>query len=271
MTFLIRELSNYLGKPTLLYDFTRDTKTWRYTSADRDIILGANTYTALPIKCSEINQTGDSQSDEVTITMPAAEEMPSLFVSVPPVDRVKVTVRRYHKDDADSAIRYVGYVDRVKRITPLKAELKCKTLDATLRRAGARLMWQRTCPHALYSRPCGVNRASYAVAATATAVSGVNLSATALGSSVDGHFYGGYIEWATAPDIRMWRAITGHAGNTVSLLGGTFGLEVGDTFTAYPGCARNAETCNDKFNNLPNFGGIRHLPQRSPFDGNPVF
>lgn len=271
MAFSIRELSNYLGKPTLLFDFVRDTKTWRYTSADRDIVFGGNTYTALPITCSEINQTGDSQADEVSIMMPATEEMPTLFVSVPPVDRVKVTVRRYHKDDADAAIRYVGYVDRVKRVTPLKAELKCKTLDATLRRAGARLTWQRSCPHALYSRPCGVVRASYAAAGTATAVAGINLSATVLGTFTAGYFYGGYVEWETEPNVRMWRAITGHAGNTVALLGGTFGLEVGDTFTAYPGCARTAEECNAKFNNLPNFGGIRHLPQRSPFDGNPVF
>ena len=271
MPFSSIEISSYGGQPTLLFEFTRDTKVWRYTAADRDVVFGGNTFKAVPISCGEIAQTGDSQTDEVTIIMPANEGMPALFVEVPPVDRIRARVLRFHRDDSDFGIRYVGYVDRVRRITPLRAEVKCKTLDATLRRSGARLTWQRSCPHVLYGSGCGVNKAGYAVAGTVSSLTGATLSASALAAFAAGYFTGGLIEWIVETDVRMWRTITSHDGSSATLLGGTYGLDVGMNFTVYPGCNRTAEECNDRFNNLSRFGGIRHLPQRSPFDGNPVF
>lgn len=271
MVFAFMDIANYAGRPTLLVDFERGLKVWRYTAADRNVTFNSNVYTAVPLSIGEISQTGDTQADEVTITMPANEEMPALFVNVPPANRVRVTVRRFHQGDTDAGIRYVGYVDRVRRITPLKAEVKCKALAATLRRSGARLSWQRSCPHVLYDGQCGVNKAAFAASGTVAALDSQNLIVNALGAYANDYFSGGMIEWEIEPGVQSWRTITGHVSTGITVLGGTYGFEVGNVVTVYPGCQRTAEECDVKFNNLSRFGGIRHLPQKSPFNGDPVF
>lgn len=37
-------------------------------------------------------------------------------------------------------------------------------------------------------------------------------------------------------------------------------IQIGDTFTVYPGCDKSITTCRDKFNNVVNFRGEPHVP-----------
>jgi uncharacterized phage protein (TIGR02218 family) len=271
VAFSFQELSNYLGRATFLATFTRGGQVWTYTSADRDITLGTRIYRAIPMKVGAVNQSDDIQSDEVSIEMPADIPMVSWHILVPPTERVSVSVARYHRGGDDAVTRFSGLVDRVKRVSPLKAEVKCKTLLASFMRGGARLTWQRECGHALYGPGCGVDKAAHAVGGTVTALDGITIVADALSSLADGRFNGGFIEWDFQPAMRARRAITLHSGTIVALLGGTYGLSVGTPFIAYPGCPRNAESCDTLYNNLPNYGGFRHMPSKSPFNGEPVF
>lgn len=271
MLFDLAEVSNYAGRPTYLFEFGRGAQTFRYAAADRDVIVDGNTYTAAAISCSAIRQTGDTQSDEFTITLPTSLTVVSDFVLVPPSERVTAVVKRYHRDGDDAVVRYSGFVDRIKRVSTAKSEVICKALTATFRRAGVRLPWQRQCPHALYDVSCRVNKAAYATSAVVSSKDGINVTASGLAAAGAGRLTGGFIEWTTADGIKAWRAITAHDTTTIALLGGTTGLDVGDTIVAYPGCPHTAEGCNTLFNNLPNFGGFRHLPSKSPFDGDPVF
>jgi hypothetical protein len=67
------------------------------------------------------------------------------------------------------------------------------------------------------------------------------------------------------------RGIKSHVGDTVILLGSTFGLLPGQSLNFFPGCRRTRQVCNDKFNNILNFGGFPDTPGKSPFSGDPVF
>ena len=60
--------------------------------------------------------------------------------------------------------------------------------------------------------------------------------------------------------------MTSHAGSSLTLAN-PCALAVSDAVTLYPGCARNRETCKNKFNNILNFGGWPWIPLRNPFDG----
>jgi uncharacterized phage protein (TIGR02218 family) len=243
----------------------------RYTGADRNVTYDANTYTAKPIACGSIRMMGDTQADEFTITVPSSIQVVTDFNSVPPADRVQAVVRRWHYGDTDSAVMWAGFIDRAIRRDRSKTDLVCKSLTATFRRGGARLTWQRQCPHMLFDTECKVNKESHRVDAWVESKDAINLVATSLGSIASGRLTGGWVEWTTDSGFRAWRTISAHSGTTIAVLGGTVGIDVGVQIAAYPSCPRNAESCEALYNNLPNFGGIRHLPGKSPFDGNPVF
>lgn len=270
MTFIANELSNYGGRPVLLYTFVRNTATWRYTTADQDHAFDGVSYTAVPISDQGVRQSGDAAQDELMIRLPAALPVVQMFRSIPPSERVGVTVRRLHWQDSEAPIMWTGQVNRVKRVADSMAEVYCQSLAATLQRGGLRLTWQRNCPHMLYDTSCGVNRADYAVTATVAEKDGQSIAATAWSGTPEPHFIGGFIQWTTTDGFVERRGIRGQSGGILILLGGTDGIAVGTSVTAYPGCGRSRSICNDKFGNITNFGGF-DLPGVSPFNGDPVF
>jgi len=53
--------------------------------------------------------------------------------------------------------------------------------------------------------------------------------------------------------------------------GMSYGMIYGSlTVTLYPGCPRDRQTCNDRFNNLENYGGFDWIPSRNPFNGSSI-
>ncbi|PBM22156.1 phage BR0599 family protein, partial [Pseudomonas aeruginosa] len=61
------------------------------------------------------------------------------------------------------------------------------------------------------------------------------------------------------------------AGPDLYILGGTEGIPAGGQLRVYPGCDGLAQTCDDKFSNLPNFRGFNAMQGKSPFDGDQVW
>lgn len=49
------------------------------------------------------------------------------------------------------------------------------------------------------------------------------------------------------------------------------GINVGDAVTVYAGCDHAVATCFSKFVNVPNFGGLPHLPTVNPYYVDPRF
>lgn len=282
MAFDDSEESAQDGKPIYLLHFARTGKDWYYTNADQDIVFNSNTYSAYPIEIPNLMMTGDAKADDVSISIPATASMCQYLDSRLPSEGITVYLHKAHLDENeadgsftaptnvnDAPVVWVGEITMIKRPSIMSRVLVCNTLSLSLARGGLRLTWQRNCPHMLYApRGCKVDKTLFAAPIAAiTIVDGVTISAPEFATVADHWFDGGFMEWESEPGVMEQIGFESHVGTEIVVLGLTFGIGGGTNYVAYPGCDRTAEMCNERFNNLDNFGGIKHLPGTSPFDG----
>lgn len=273
MTFDALEISNYDAIPVALYEFTLGASgnKWHYVSGEQDVNFGGFVYEATAISDSGIIQSGDVQNDDYTVTMPASSPFASLFIGTPPSVEIFLVVRSLNRGDPEAPIVWVGQVRSTKRVNLVTLEVVCKTLTASLNRNGLRLAWGRGCPHALYDRNCKVLPSNHGVVVQIQGLTGASIISSGLNLLPAKFLDGGYFEWAIMPGVSEKRMIESCVGPVVNVLGTTDGLLVGMWLALYPGCDRTTPTCQNKFNNLANYGGFPHMPNKSPFDGDPVF
>lgn len=268
MSYETLEVGNYDGAPVTLYQFQIANTFWRFASARRTMTLVGQTWTSATISDDGLVFSGNADDDELTIRM-AGNAFTDLYVSNPPTESAYLTIRRNHHGDTEAPVVWVGTVKSVKRLNQIEFEVVCRTITSSLNRLGLRLCFSRNCPHTLYDVSCGVNKNGYAITRTVTAISGSNVTFSGVSFEV-GFFDGGYIEYA-ANGLTERVAIESYQGNTFAALTPPEGLIVGSTITLYPGCDRTTLTCQTKFNNLANYGGFPQLPNKSPFDFDPIF
>lgn len=281
MTLSDRDLSNYDGSPVILYEFSRrSTPTisgveivtyWRYTSADRDIVLDAHTYTAIPMTDDGVRQTADTAADTMTFKMPATEAVPQMFVGSPPSDPINALIRRTHYGETEAFNAWAGTVAQVNRPDDATAEVLCNTLSATLDRKGLRLSFTRGCPHDLYGFECRASPLIHYVSGPVTFIAGPLINCDAFGTLVTSRLAGGWVEWLDTYGHAERRAVLAHADSTVRVLGVADRLAIGDTIWAFHGCKHNTEDCETGFNNLANYGGHIYMPDKNPFSGDIIF
>lgn len=275
MSYDTRERSLATGQPVRLYDFRRGAQRWSYCSADRAINFQAATWRAVAISDDGVRLTGEASADVLLITAPATLEVAQLFRAAPPSAEIEVTVRDYHYGEADTAasavVVWAGSISGVGWPQADRCAISCESLGASMERPGLHMSWERTCPHTVYGPRCGVDRNLFAVEAEVQTLTGAAISSGAMAAHPDGYFSGGYVEWPVGAGELERRGVELHSGSELLLLGGTQGLVAGQPFTAYPGCRQTDSYCNTIFFNLPRFGGFKHLPGKSPFDGDPIF
>ncbi len=281
MSFSATEISNSSGRPVILFEFQRDSTVWRYAAMTEDVLVGSTTYAAETLSCDPITQSGDSLQDEFKITAPLTLPVVQAYLNNAPTAALAVRVLRVHPGIAEAPVVWVGALDRVRALDDASAELICTSALASLEAGALRLAWTRTCTHMLFDGECKASRSTFRRVGTISSISGSQVTASGFagsgawtpGSGVPAAaLRGGYLEWTTAEGFVERQSIVADSDTgTITLFGPANGLTVGMTATAYFGCPRTAEACNTIFNNLSNFGGFRHLPQKSPFDGTPVF
>lgn len=271
MAFSTIEESRQLGAPQFLYDFSLNEKHWRHVTGTATINADGFAWTPLPISDSGNKQKGDPTSETLIVVIPSSHDIVKFFASTPPSSPVYLTVRSLHVGDTESVVRYVGEITNVNQPRPGAAELSCTTISASLNRDGLRLGWSRTCPHSVYDGGCKAVKANYKVDGTIDTVAPGIITVSEAAVLPDDWFSGGFIEWVDPDRGLERRAIEKHTGNQLLLFGTSDGLTGGLELSMYPGCDRTTLTCRDKFNNLPNYGGFPSMPDKSPFDGDPVY
>lgn len=273
MTFLAREYSSYGGEPVILYEFRRGSLALNYTAADQDVVVGTTTYTSTAISHAGVKQSGDAVTDALQITAPYSLDIGAWFRFTPPSDIVYVTIRRYHFGDTEAVVVWLGSVVSVATDEIGKVTVNCQAVSVSLKRGGLRLAWQRNCPHALYDQNCRADKTLFAQPVTISTVNANSLSVTAFpyGGATDPYWPGGFIEWLIGPLTYERRMIENASPGVVVPYGNMDGYSAGLAITMYPGCLRTSLHCDSFFNNLVNFGGYEFMPQRSPYDGNPIF
>lgn len=274
MTFSDLEASNQDAIPVSLYEFVIGTVSWRYASSDYPVDLSIDgvvrRFDAAPISDSGMTASGDPTSDEFTVSMPITEFV-QLFQNNPPSLTCYLIVRRKNRGATDAKIYWFGEVKGVKQTSGVMATVSGSALSASFQRKGLRLSYSRGCPYALYDLCCTVDKSLFAKQAVVDTLGGTLFNLTAPVDEAEGYFNGGFFEWMRPEGFLERRMIEYLSGSLVGVLGTTDGMSVGLALTLYPGCARTTEDCEEKFDNLSNYGGIPHMPGKSPFGNDPVF
>ncbi len=251
------------SQPVRMYQFDRSASViWRYTSADRAISHAGHNWLPQPISDDGIRMTGEASADAMEITLPAALPVVLLFRVTPPSEELFVTVFDYDAVTGDADVAWVGSISAAKFEGSGAAKLVCHSLSASMARDGLRLGYERSCPHSVYDGACGVNKALYALPVVVTGLTGTSLSYNASAVPDQSIYSYGAAAWTVDGAVEM-RGIEVAADSWVQLVGGTYGLAVGDSITLYPGCDGLRSTCNNRFGNLLNHGGFPHMPGES--------
>lgn len=276
MSFNDYEISNESGRPVYLYEVKLGNTTWHYTSADQQITLFEGTedeVTYLPIAISDEGTTqGGSDENDIQINVRSDSPIAKLFGDTRPSGKVWCTIRSYHFGDPDeeTPIEWIGTITNMVLVDRATTVLHGRSIGGTYDRNGLRLVWSRTCTHALYGTGCFVDKTLHQYPRTIATVTGTNFTCTVHTEPEEGSFSGGFMEWDRGDGSLERRGIERQNGNDFEVDGTTKGITVGLDVTLYPGCARNTPNCK-LFDNLPNYGGVPHMPGKSPFDGTPVF
>lgn len=278
MSYQTREVSSQDGTPIALYEIVWGSTVWRYTSADADVTVDLPgeedvLFTAIAITDSGMTQGGSSNND-LAITAPSNIPLADLFHSTPPSDEIKMTVRRQHQGEVGVPFIYwKGFVQNVKRDEGnASIRIVGVSIGAMFESQGLRLGWTRGCPHILYDSECRADPEAFVVEAEIVAMDGNSITVDTAGGHPVGYFTGGYIQWEANADGTLDRRgiMASETELKLILLGTTYRLEIGLAVKLYPGCDLTDETCDLKFNNLPNYGGCRQMTGKNPFDGTAI-
>lgn len=275
MTFEAQEIGARTGRKVWLYTWTRGSKVYRYTSADRSLLVGGKVYASATISHDEIEQGGEIIRQNLDILAPMLLPVALLFRVQSPVDSVVLQLSEFHADDATEEVRVIW----TGRVVGARWDLPATTCTlthsptyASMQRNGLRRRAQKTCPHVLYGSACGVDRGAFRLNATVATVSGVAIAAPGFGAQPDGYWSGGYISYQIDAGVEERRGIKAHTGTQLQLEGIPLGLSPGMVVAAFPGCdhTTGAAGCG-KFDNLPRFGGFPNFPDKNPFGADPVY
>ena len=270
MSYDLIEASAASRRPVELYTFRRDLQSWRYTSADREIVHDSLTYAPAAMSRGAIESTAETARQALRITAP--HDLPVLqpFKTSPPSGAVTFTLAEYHEGDGEAAVLWSGRIASVSW-SASTATINLEPVYSSIRRAGLRRMFQRQCPHVLYGTACGVNREVHRITGTVDAITGNDISVPIAAVRPDGDLDGGIIEWDDASGIADRRFVLAHAGAALTIGGGAGALAVGQSVRLYPGCDHTPTACDSKFFNIANYGGMPFIPSKNPFGGDPVY
>lgn len=123
-----------------------------------------------------------------------------------------------------------------------------------------RNVYQAGCRHKLYSAGCTLSKAALTVSSAAASGSTQLVINSALAQAA-GYFDLGVITFTSGANAGLSRTVKSYAPGVHTL---SFPFPsvpaIGDTFTSYPGCDKQKATCDTKFANLANFGGLPFIP-----------
>jgi uncharacterized phage protein (TIGR02218 family) len=265
------------ARPFYLYLFRRGVAEYRFTSIRDNLTrtvpgVASTLWTSMVISHSKISDSDQAFRSELNITVPLSSEFADSLVGTFDFDPVLVTI---YKGDLNSAEIVPIFKGRVLTAQPDEGgtcQLVCMTEIAALQRKGLAAVIQRPCRHVHYGAKCGLDFDTLKVATEVLAISesGTVLELLDSDTQPDGYYRLGILQWGNRLEMML-----AHTGNTVSLVSAILGLVEAVALGTVPifiapGCSLSRSSCNDKFNNILNFGGFPFIAD-NPFDGRQVF
>jgi len=245
----------------------------RYTSADVAATVNGKTFAAAPaITRGSTKVTIGVTVDALQLTIAADSSVtingvPLLqFIAGGGLDGSRIILERAFASAPGSA--WVGTITLFQgragdpTVSRFSASLPVKSDSELLNVMVPTSLYQPGCLNDLFNSTCGLSKASFAVAATATTPTDATLRvfSTGLGTA-SGYFDMGFAVGVTGPNAGVGRTIKSYAGGVfTSIQPWPVAIGVGDMFTMYPGCDKTQATCSSKFANLIHFRGYPYVP-----------
>ena len=268
-----RERSWEDGEPIGYFDFFRGSVHWRYNTSDSARELNGEMYAPLSIRRETIQQGTERNKLLLTVVLPRDADVAGNWHPYPTSAMVNLTIYEAHLDETGADVVWDGRVSGPK-FTATLLTLACEPTTTFSRRSGQLQSWQRPCMHVLYKQGhglCNADPDEFKQDCTIESVTGSAIVSPDFESFPTGRLAGGYIEWATDDGNIERRSVSSHVGDTIVALFPPRGMTAGTVVTAYPGCKHNWQDCDEYFDNGVNYGGDLYAPERSPWNGNPVY
>ncbi len=266
-SFNTLETSVESSRPIELYVFTLGSSTYRYTSTEDALTVGADDYLPETIARNQVEQGSDQSTRTLIVTVPAGNDFAQRFVNVVPGEQATVTVFRYQRDESPAfsttVLLFKGLVQSVRfPDDATTAEIAVRSIEAALNRNVPRFSYMGMCNHFLYDSACGVNPSSFNFIGTVTAVNGNVVTVSGAGAS-GFDFVGGYCHPTAVNDFRM---VLSQSGDDLTLLLPFADSIVGGNLQIFAGCDHLVGgDCALVFDNVINFGGFPFVPNRNVF------
>ena len=243
----------------------------RWTSADRSVSVGGNTYDVGPLISH--GQIIEKMGLEVAVMDMIIDAVDTdLIGGVPVIQFIKrhgldgANVRLDRAFAADWAspwlgtiLRFSGRVTSVPQVQGGNARVVVSAWTILLNTSIPTELFQASCVHTVYDTGCGLSAEAFSAGASLTAVVSRSVFDTGF-TGLPGRFALGRIVFLTGPNTGVSRAVRGNdTTGRVTLISSLPAMPtVGDVFKLYPGCDLTRGTCQTLFNNL-----LRH--KATPF------
>ena len=284
MTFDTLEASVQDSQPREYGEITHGSVSYRFSFADRDLVVGGVIYPAIAGSRGDQSPAGVGKQAEMTLTLPIDHAFCRRYTrnAVPP-KLVTCTLYRQQSDDSTEQI-WTG------NIISMSVNDDCTEASFNIRsRVASRLLTVlptvragRMCPYVWGDTLCGVDpngtgptALPHKVTTTVTAIDGrvvrVNLSTIPAADPLrDGWATNGYFKDVASGEIMtildqadLSPGVSTIADLTIEAV--IAGLTVGSSVEVFAGCPREIITCGEKFDNQKRFGGLPQMPTANPF------
>lgn len=245
------------------------TRVWTMTSALTGLTYNNEWYDPVAVGRSQMESKTQLSKANLDVDIPIDHELAVILMSA--FSEQIMTLNLYQKDGSTVATAWKG---RLTNIRPGDATLTLvfESVFTSLRRPGLRGRFMKSCRHPLYGRGCYVNPADFETPGTLSAVNGLVLTVAEAATQPDGYFIAGMIKAADG----TYSYITAHAGDQITVqrlsysLAKQFALGLDFSVNLYPGCDHTRLQCQEKFDNLLNYGGFDWIPEKNPMAGSSI-
>ncbi len=257
------------SSPVEGYKFIGSFKTYRYTSADRDIIIGGETYTPISISRSNVKAGTQEEDDlalDVEIPLDTEVIIDYAYAEVPPT--LTLEVYRLQSDDETGTAWSLYWTGEVRGfdVQGRTARVQAPSIfSLALQNEAPSVMYQTPCNVPLYSSLCGVNRADHRFDAVVLAVLPTSITLTTEPTTTNDLKAGVIVNLRNGER----RLILANGGQTITIGYPFVDILAGDDVEVVRGCDHKGRLgdCKNKFDNYINYKGYEDIPPDTPFEG----
>lgn len=269
--------TNNVGFRADLYTITLSNGTvYRWTTCDIDLPVGGKTWlaTGAVLARSNLRSTSRLEVDTLEVQLAGAFKLGGLSIALRAVqgyfDGARLQIDHLVGPDLPGALAlgpvlawYEGAVAAVDPGVPV-VRMQVQSELAALNQQLPRFLWQPACGNAVYDPNCGIAKAAFTLAGTASGTptkTSIPTASAALLAKAAGYFDLGVLAWTSGALAGVKRQIRSWDGTAFTpAIPLPSAPRAGDSFTVYPGCARTKADCDSKFSNLVNFRGFPSIP-----------